>query len=288
MLGPAQVLQPVGAEIQQFEGFGEQLARRVRHEHLATMSGGHDPSGVVHVQADVRALHQLRLAGMDADANRDLTVLRPCVRGERLLRAGGCRDRVANGGEGDEERISLRVDLVPVLGVKCLAKQAPVHCEQVGVGVTGALQQLRRSLDVREQERDCARRRRRHRASIAHGLDTRSGVDESASCKSSSTDATYCPGAAARWRMGGMEAQHRAPELALGRVGVGRARSGERYRAVAFGAAERQGSRPAAGGAVSDCAATTRRIEREAGAAARAAWSGCGQAGSGGARMGSG
>ena len=54
------------------------------------------------------------------------------------------------------------------------------------------------------------------------------------------------------------------------------------------GAVERQGSRPAAGSAVSDCAATTRRAHREAEAAARAARSGRGQAGSGGARVGAG
>jgi hypothetical protein len=74
----------------------------------------------VNVHPDVALVRPQRLAGVDADANSD----RPS--GEAALSAGGGGDRVARTGEGDEERISLRVDLGAAVVGESLSKDDPV------------------------------------------------------------------------------------------------------------------------------------------------------------------
>jgi hypothetical protein len=75
--------------------------------------------------------------------------------GERLL--GRCRraQRTGRGGKGDEEGIPLRVDLDAAVDAERGAQDAAVLRERLGVGFGAQLvQQLRRALDVGEDEGD--------------------------------------------------------------------------------------------------------------------------------------
>ena len=63
------------------------------------------------------------------------------------------------GSEGEEERVALRVDLDPAFGRARLAHDGAVLGESVGVRVRAELvQELRRALDVGEEEGDGAGR----------------------------------------------------------------------------------------------------------------------------------
>jgi uncharacterized protein (AIM24 family) len=82
------------------------------------------------------------------------------------LTRGGGRDRVVGAGEGDEERVSLRVDLAPEPerfaqpGAMVLEHGAVVLC-------TEFREQPRGFLDVREEEGDGAARQ------LVHALNSR-------------------------------------------------------------------------------------------------------------------
>ncbi len=69
------------------------------------------------------------------------------------------RDGTRRGGEGDEERVALRVHFNTVVAYAGFANEAAVlrECLRVRVG-TELVEQLRRALDVGEEERDGARR----------------------------------------------------------------------------------------------------------------------------------
>ena len=100
--------------------------------------------------------------------------------GERLgegRRGGECPGRCR---EGEEEGVALRVDLDPALGGTRLADDTPMLGQRLRVGLGAELvQQLRRPLDVGEEEGDGAGRKLRphrgpnHEAVAARGLVTR-------------------------------------------------------------------------------------------------------------------
>ena len=103
------------------------------------------------VDADVALLGDERLAGVEAYSDLDRPV-------QRLLCLRRRRERIGGAGEGDEEGVALRVDLDAAVGGERLAKHPPVFGESVCVGVAELLQELRRALDVGEQEGDRAGR----------------------------------------------------------------------------------------------------------------------------------
>ena len=73
---------------------------------------------------------------------------------ELLGRRDGGGERGGRGGEGDEERVALRVDLDAAAGAEGGAQDAPVLGERVGVALGAErVQELRRALDVGEEER---------------------------------------------------------------------------------------------------------------------------------------
>src|SRR5262249_56173075 len=84
---------------------------------------------------------------------------------------GGCglgREGAGSGvwgrGEGEEERVALRVDLLPARRAERLAQDAALAAEHLGVPVAELLQEGGRALDVREQEGDGAAWKRAHGA----------------------------------------------------------------------------------------------------------------------------
>ena len=72
----------------------------------------------------------------------------------RALRLDSRGDGITRAREDEEEGVALRVDLDPVAGREGAAHDSPVRCQHLPVVVTEALEELRRVLDVREDERD--------------------------------------------------------------------------------------------------------------------------------------
>ncbi len=150
-LGGGEVLEPVLAEIAHVRA-GE-IAGRGGEEHLAPVPGRRDARGAVDVEPDVALLRRDRLARVQTHAHPD----RPVGQGVLPL---ACRlHGVRRARERVEEGVSLRVHLHAAVARERLAKRPAVPSEQARVAISADLvEQPRRSLHVREQERDGARR----------------------------------------------------------------------------------------------------------------------------------
>jgi len=147
-LGRGQVLQPVLAQIAQPVRVDERRGRG-RDEHLPAMACGADPRRPVHVDADIPLLVQMRGARVDADAHPD----RPG--GQPLEHAGRSPECARCGRKGDEEGVPLRVDLDAAVGVEGLAQDAAMLRQRRRIPLgTQLVEQLRRPLDVGEEEGD--------------------------------------------------------------------------------------------------------------------------------------
>src|SRR6476469_1500110 len=81
---------------------------------------------------------------------------------DRRLTFGRRREGVPGAGESDEEGVALGVDLNAAVAGERLAQEAPVLGQCIRVGVAELVQQLRRALDVGEEEGDSAGRERAH------------------------------------------------------------------------------------------------------------------------------
>jgi hypothetical protein len=109
------------------------------------------------VDPDVAFVGQLRLPGVDADANPD--------RGAReRLTGGGCRrDRVGCSREGDEEGVALGIDLDAVVPGERSSQRGAVFGEEIGVPGSVFLEEPRGAFDVREEKGDGSGRQFRPR-----------------------------------------------------------------------------------------------------------------------------
>jgi hypothetical protein len=98
------------------------------------VAGCGDPRSPVNVEADVALVGSHRLAGVQAHPNTDRApaqgALSFCRRAERVRRTG----------EGDEERVALRIDLDTAVAREGLPQHPPVLGQCVGVGVAELLQ----------------------------------------------------------------------------------------------------------------------------------------------------
>ena len=143
-----EVLEPVFAEVA-YGLAGDEVARRLRQEHLAAVPGGGDPRRAVDVDPDVALVGHDRLARVEPHADADRSVA------ERRLPVGGGGDRVGCARERDEERVALRVHLDAAVPRKRLPQHTTVLAQQLRVALAVLVQQPRRALDVREEERHC-------------------------------------------------------------------------------------------------------------------------------------
>ena len=156
--GPTEVLQPMAPKVTEPRCV-EQARGRIREERLATVCERADPSGAVHVDADVAFVGDGRRAGVQADADTDRSFEERVLAGER----GGRGSR--RGREGDEEGVALRVHLDATMRRESHAQYPPVLCERLRVGVgSKRVQQPRRALHVGEEKRDGAGRQVRPHA----------------------------------------------------------------------------------------------------------------------------
>ena len=152
----AEILEAVHAQVADIRV--DERARRLGEEHLPSMADGGDARALVHVDPDVSLLRQPRLTRVQPHAHPDRAVR------ERALAVRGGGDRIRRAAEGDEERVTLRVHLDALVVGKRRAESPPMLVQCLPVVVAELVQQPRRALDVREQQRHHAGREiARHR-----------------------------------------------------------------------------------------------------------------------------
>ena len=125
-------------------------------DDLPSVSRGADPRGPIHVDAHVPTFVDLGLADVDPHARRR----RPLCK--RRLGVPGGGGRVAGRGEGEEVGVALTAELDTAVTLRCCPQQATVLGQHVGEARPVVLEEAGRALDVREQHRNGALRKRLH------------------------------------------------------------------------------------------------------------------------------
>ena len=141
-----QVLQPVLAEVAKRTG-ADELAGRLRHQHLPAVPHRRDPRRPMHIDPDVAAVGHQRLTRVHAHPHPDGAV-------QSLLTLRRSGKRIRRPRKRDEERIPLRVHLDAAMPRERASQHPPMLRQRIRVCVAQLVQQPRRALDVREQERD--------------------------------------------------------------------------------------------------------------------------------------
>ena len=176
-LGSGEVFQAMGAQVAQREADRQVLvdegACGLGHDDLAAVRRARDTGGVVDVQADVLLSYERSFTRVQPHANTKGDAFRPLVLREVPLRV--CRRLASIDGafEDAEERISLGAQLSPSLALKRRSQDRVVVGLRLYVALAYFLHEAGRSLDVGEQERDGAGRKR-HWA-VRLNASTRSG-----------------------------------------------------------------------------------------------------------------
>ena len=117
------VLEPVHAEVAQAICAGE-IARCLREENLAAVTGSGDARGAMHIDPDVSLFGHRRLARVQSHAHSDRSV------GERFARRLRRRQRVGRLRERYEECVSLCAHLDAAVARELLAQRAMVLGQQ--------------------------------------------------------------------------------------------------------------------------------------------------------------
>jgi hypothetical protein len=164
-LRAGQVLEAVLTEITKrhpvAQLFFDELARRLREQHLSAVCSRAYARGSRDVEPHVAARRERRLARVDAHADAQRRLAKFALQTRRAHDGG------ARAGKGREERVALRVDDVSVRITDGRVDEAPVLGEQVAVGVTpDRREQLGRALDVGKKERDRPGRQLAHVSSV--------------------------------------------------------------------------------------------------------------------------
>src|SRR5205814_10659948 len=123
---------------------------------------------VMHIQPHVSFQSERRFSCMYPHAYAHYSPLGSGIRAEDPLGSGSRRNSIDGTGKGHEERISLSVDLVAVIGLEGRAQQAAALCQYTSVAITQLPEQARGPLDVGEEQ--CHRSRRQVRQSHCGSL----------------------------------------------------------------------------------------------------------------------
>ena len=149
VLGRGEVLEAVLTEVTEL--VVDKALGRGGDEHLSAVAGGGDTGGAVDVVADVALVGQKRRSRVQADPYLHRTG------GERLRRAGMRRTARRGGREREEEGVALGVDLDAALADAGITNHPTVLGKRHGVSLRPErVQELRRALDVGEEEGDSA------------------------------------------------------------------------------------------------------------------------------------
>ena len=107
-----------------------------------------DPCAPVDIQAHIPLLAQPRLAGVQTHAHPDRAIRKGA------LSVLGSRHRIRGTAERNKERIALGIHLDPVVRRERSSQTAAMLEQRVAVTIAELLQQPRRALDIREEQRD--------------------------------------------------------------------------------------------------------------------------------------
>lgn len=168
LLGPVEVFELVSTEVAEMSVGRklvlDELARRIRDENLSAVSHRPDAGRPMDAEADIALAGGPRLSRVQAHSHAHPQVLGPGVAFERALRIDRARDGIAGTGEGDEERVSLHVDLPAAMCLEAVAEDALMVGEDLVVASPQLLEEPRGALDVSEEECDGAGRQVDHRS----------------------------------------------------------------------------------------------------------------------------
>ena len=149
-LGSCEIRKAVLAEIRELQL--DELSRGGRDEHLATVTGRGDACSSVDIASDVALVGQQRRPCVQTNPHFDRAGRELLGHVARGLECSRCRRK------GDEERVSLSVDLNSIVAGARLADYAAMLCERLRVLLRPELvQELRRALHVGEEESDGSR-----------------------------------------------------------------------------------------------------------------------------------
>ena len=167
-LRPVEPVEAVLAQVAQSHAAGKVVLHepggRAREQDLAPVPGVADPGGLVHREADVPVLAEGRLARVQPHPHLDDRAVRPLLRHQAPLSGDRGLERGARAAEDREERVALPVDLDPARLLEREPEHLVVEAEHLPVLLAAELlQELRRALDVAEQEGDGSGRK------VAHG-----------------------------------------------------------------------------------------------------------------------
>src|SRR5439155_14492949 len=126
----------------------------------------------MNVQPVVGTVAEGRFSRMHPHSHAHLDPAGPFVRGERELSLEGGGGRLACVLEDDKELVAAMIDDVPACLRNRIAQQATVVVEQLGVVVAELSHELRRALDIGENERELAMREFGHCSLLQRDLST--------------------------------------------------------------------------------------------------------------------
>ena len=172
--GAVEVLQPVLAQIAKLDAGEvvcvvlEERDGRLRDQDLPAVSHCAQSRGPVDCEADVAPVGDLGRAGVEADPHAQLGAGRPRMLPQRPLGGDRGEHPVARAAKRGEERVSLRIDLVPAVGGEGLAQEPLVLGEDGPVLVAELPEQPRRSLDVAGRRRSASLSAAPASAAVSH------------------------------------------------------------------------------------------------------------------------
>jgi hypothetical protein len=134
----------------------DERPRGLGEKDLAAPTDGADARCPHHVESDVSLLVDRGLSRMQADPHTNGDTGRPLGGGMCPLGVDRSRESVPRTREDEEERVSLCIHLDTVASRKRVTDDPPVAGEHLAVVVAQPFQELRRVLDVGEDERDGA------------------------------------------------------------------------------------------------------------------------------------
>jgi len=144
------------AEVPQRNDLGNMVARDLGNQDLSAVPRRANSRAAMDIDAHVALGRDGRLACVDPHPDADRTSR------ERPLRPVRGGDGVSSAPKRGEERVALGVHLDATVTLESVAQDTTVLGQRPRVIILKLLQQTSRALDVREKERDVARRKVTH------------------------------------------------------------------------------------------------------------------------------
>src|SRR5215467_9993333 len=114
----------------------------------------HDTCSAMYVHANVAFRGQRRFARVQPHAHAHGHTFRPGMSSEGALRLNDCQHRVSSTSKGDEEAITLGIDLVAIPLLEGGTQHLPALRQHTAIAVTQLLEQVSRFFDVSEEQGD--------------------------------------------------------------------------------------------------------------------------------------